>query len=266
MKYKKDNFIKIWRLYLSEFIGTALLIGVGVAFVILDFGKGSPVTALIPSFGMRRALTGFLFGSTGMLITFSPVGKWSGAHINPAVTFSFWMKGKIKGHVAIGYVISQLLGGITGAFALLLWGSLGKSVAYGSTTPGKEGALAAVLGESITTFCLIMGLFFFLGNKRLKHFTPVLFPFLYAVMVYLEAPISGTSTNPARSLGPSLVSGVWNGWWVYWIGPIFGAFIAVVMQVKWAPWLEIKVAKVYHFEHDPYKIFKIKEKRSNKWL
>jgi aquaporin Z len=85
-------------------------------------------------------------------------------------------------------------------------------------------------------------------------------------MVYFEAPISGTSTNPARSLGPSLVAGAWNGWWVYWIGPIFGAFIAVVMQIKWAPWLKIEVAKVYHFEHDPYKVFKIKEKRSNKWL
>ena len=248
--------MKIWKLYLSEFIGTALLIGIGVSFVILDFGKGSPVVSLIPSPGIRRALTGFLFGGTGMLVTFSPVGKWSGAHINPVVTFSFWMKGKINSAMAIGYVIAQFLGAAAGAFPLLFWGSIGKTVDYGTTIPEK-GAAAAVLGEAATTFCLIAGLFLFLGYKRLRPFTPVLFPFLYAVMVYFEAPISGTSTNPARSFGPSLASGVWSGWWVYWIGPMLGAFIAVSIQSKWFKMLEIEVAKVYHFEHDPFKVFKI---------
>ena len=249
--------MKIWRLYLSEFIGTALLIGIGVSFVILDFGKGSPIVSLIPSPGIRRALTGFLFGGTGMLITFSPVGKWSGAHINPVVTFSFWMKGKIKRTMAIGYVIAQFLGAAAGAFMLLFFGSIGKTIDYGATFPGKEGAAEAVLGEAATTFCLVAGLFLFLGYKRLRPFTPVLFPFLYAVMVYFEAPISGTSTNPARSFGPSLASGIWSGWWVYWIGPLLGAFIAVSIQAKWLKMLEIEVAKVYHFEHDPFKVFHI---------
>ena len=249
--------MKIWRLYLSEFIGTALLIGVGVSFVILDFGKGSPIVSLIPSPGIRRALTGFLFGGAGMLITFSPVGKWSGAHINPVVTFSFWMKGKIKRTMAIGYVIAQFLGAAAGGFMLLFWGSIGKTIDYGATIPGKEGAAEAVLGEAATTFCLVAGLFLFLGYKPLRPFTPVLFPFLYAVMVYFEAPISGTSTNPARSFGPSLASGIWSGWWVYWIGPLLGAFIAVSIQAKWLKMLEIEVAKVYHFEHDPFKVFHI---------
>ncbi len=249
--------MKIWKLYLSEFIGTALLIGIGVSFVILDFGKGSPVVSLIPSSGIRRALTGFLFGGTGMLIAFSPVGKWSGAHINPVVTFSFWMKGKIKSTMAIGYVVAQFLGAAAGAFMLLFWGSIGKTVNYGATIPGKGGAAEAVLGEAATTFCLIAGLFLFLGYKRLRPFTPFLFPFLYAVMVYFEAPVSGTSTNPARSFGPSLASGIWSGWWVYWIGPLLGAFIAVSIQTKWLKMLEIEVAKVYHFEHDPFKVFHI---------
>lgn len=253
--------MKIWRLYLSEFIGTGLLIAIGISFVILDFAKGSPVAAIIQNAGLRRVLTGFLFGSTGMLITFSPVGKWSGAHINPVVTFSFWLKGKIKTAVALGYIISQLLGGIAGAVPLLLWGKLGKGIFYGATFPGKDGAFAAVIGESITTFFLVAGLFFFLGHKKLRSYTPALFPFLYAVMVYLEAPISGTSTNPARSLGPSLLSGMWNGWWVYWIGPLTGAFAAVIILSKWAPWLKIEAAKVYHFEHDPYGVLKNAENR-----
>jgi aquaporin Z len=76
-------------------------------------------------------------------------------------------------------------------------------------------------------------------------------------MVYFEAPVSGTSTNPARSFGPSLASGIWSGWWVYWIGPLLGAFIAVSIQAKWLKMLEIEVAKVYHFEHDPFKVFHI---------
>ena len=253
--------MKIWRLYLSEFIGTALLISIGVSFVILDFAKGSPVPAIIPSAGLRRIITGFLFGSTGMLITFSPVGKWSGAHINPAVTLSFWLKRKIKTYIALGYVISQLLGGIAGAAVLLVWEKLGKEISYGATFPGKEGVFAAVIGESITTFFLITGLFFFLGHKKLRPYTPTLFPFLYAIMVYFEAPISGTSTNPARSLGPSLISGMWSGWWVYWIGPFIGTLIAVIILNKWAPWLKIEVAKVYHFEHDPYNVLKNTEKR-----
>ncbi|MCL4496885.1 MAG: aquaporin family protein [Deltaproteobacteria bacterium] len=249
--------MKIWKLYFSEFIGTALLIGIGVSFVILDFGKGSPVVSLIPSSGIRRAITGFLFGGTGMIITFSPVGKWSGAHINPVVTFSFWMKGKIKSTMAVGYVAAQFLGAAVGAFTLLFWGNIGKAIYYGATIPGKGGASEAVLGEAVTTFCLVAGLFLFLGYKRLRPFTPVLFPFLYAVMVYFEAPISGTSTNPARSFGPSLASGIWNGWWVYWIGPLLGAFVAVSIQTKWLKMLEIEVAKVYHFEHDPFKVFHI---------
>ena len=65
----RNEIVKIpWTLYASEFIGTALLIGIGVSLVILDFGKGSPVLNLIPGSGLRRAITGFLFGSTGALI------------------------------------------------------------------------------------------------------------------------------------------------------------------------------------------------------
>ena len=75
-------------------------------------------------------------------------------------------------------------------------------------------------------------------------------------MVWLEAPISGTSTNPARSFGPSLVAGVWNGWWVYWLGPLAGALIAVALYhaVRWER-EAIEVAKIFHFEHDRYGVF-----------
>ena len=75
-----------WALFVSELTGTALLVLVGLSLVIFMFGTGTPMARLIPSEGLRRLITGFLFGTTGASIVLSFVGKVSGAHINPAVT------------------------------------------------------------------------------------------------------------------------------------------------------------------------------------
>ncbi|TAM82595.1 MAG: hypothetical protein EPN47_08015 [Acidobacteria bacterium] len=248
----------LWTLFLAEFAGTALLVAVGVSIVILNFGQGSPVAALLPDSALRRIITGFLFGVTGASIAVSPLGKSSGAHINPVVTLAFWMKGKMSGPHALGYVVAQLAGGIAGALPLLAWGRMGASIGFGGTFPGNGFTLwQAMLGETVTTFGLIAGLFLFLGHHRLRSYTPLLFPFLYAVMVYLEAPVSGTSTNPARSIGPSLVAGDWYGWWVYWAGPLLGTFAALAAgKFTWLRRFEIEVAKIYHFEHDPHGVFR----------
>jgi aquaporin Z len=246
-----------WTLFLAEFVGTATLIAVGLSVVILDFGQGSAVAEWVPDAGLRRAITGFLFGSTGAVIALSPVGKASGAHLNPVVTFAFWLLGKLRGRHAVGYVLAQLSGALAGAVPLLAWGRMGRSVAFGATAPGTAWGWGwALAGETATTFTLIAGLFLFLGHRKLRALTPALFPVLYAVMVFLEAPLSGTSTNPARSLGPAVLSGQWSGWWVYWLGPLAGTLLAVgIRRVPWLPWLEIEVAKLYHFEHDPHGIF-----------
>lgn len=246
-----------WQAYLSELIGTALLLGVGLSVVIFDFGSGSPVVAWLPDAGVRRLLTGFLFGATGAAIAYSRVGKVSGAHINPVVTLAFYIKGKLSGRDAIGYIMAQFAGAIAGSLPLLLWGEQGRSIQFGGTTPGAGYTIwAALLGEIVTTVGLILGLFIFLGDRRLRHYTPLLFPFLYAVMVYLEAPVSGTSTNPARSLGPSVISGVWSGWWIYFVGPLIGMLAGVGLhQFSWLKRFEIEIAKIYHFEHDRYGIF-----------
>lgn len=243
-----------WLLFASEFAGTALLVAAGVSLVILDFGAGSPVAAAIPSAAMRRALTGFGFGCVGALIAVSVLGKVSGAHINPVVTLAFWLKGAIGGRNALGYVAAQLAGAVAGAVPLLAWGRFGASVDFGATVPGAGfGTGDALLGEAVTTAALVLGLFAFLGSPRLRPFTPLLFPFLYAVMVGLEAPVSGTSTNPARSLGPAVVAGVWRGWWVYLAGPVAGTLTAVALHgATWLRRFEVRVAKLYHFEHDPH--------------
>jgi aquaporin Z len=239
----------------AEFLGTALLVAIGLSFVILDFGAGSPMPNILPSAGLRRLLTGFLFGSTGALIALSPLGRISGAHINPVVSMAFWVKGKLRGTHALGYALSQLAGAIAGSLPLLAWGRIGRSVDFGATQPGG-GVWLALLGEAATTFAMILLLLFFVSHKPIRRFTPALFPFLYAVMVFLEAPVSGTSTNPARSLGPAVLSGDWRAWWVYWAGPLLGALLAVAVHSgSWLNRLEIEVAKLYHFEHDPHGVF-----------
>ncbi len=247
-----------WLVFGAELMGTVLLVAVGLSFVILAFGEGSPVIHVIPSPGWRRLVTGFLFGTTGALIALSPLGKESGAHINPVVTMGFWLMGKLRTGHALGYVLSQLAGAALGSLPLLAWGRMGRSVDFGATLPGADyGTGWALLGEATTTFCLIVGLFFFLGHRRLRRFTPALFPILYAAMVYIEAPVSGTSTNPARSFGPAVISQTWHAWWIYWVGPIVGTLAgAAVHRFTGLRWFTIEVAKLYHFGHDRYGVFR----------
>jgi glycerol uptake facilitator-like aquaporin len=94
----------------------------------------------------------------------------------------------------VGYAIAQLLGACLGALPLLAWGSMGRSVAFGATIPGRGYSTAAVvMGEAVTTFALVTTLCVFLGFRRLRGYTPFVIPCLYAIMVPLEAPISGTT-------------------------------------------------------------------------
>lgn len=234
---------------LAELVGTGLLVGLGLSLVIAMFGTGSPMASLIPDEGSRRLITGFVFGSIGAGIALSPVGKVSGAHINPVVSLGFWLMGKLDRRLALGYVAAQLLGAVLGALPLLAWGAMGRSVAFGATAPGTGYSTAqALLGEVLATFAMVALLCVFLAFRQLRRFTPAIFPFLYSAMSFLEAPISGTSTNPARSLGPAVVSGTWQAWWIYWLGPLLGMLAAVAVCSALAD--RIEVAKLYHFDSD----------------
>jgi aquaporin Z len=243
-----------WRLFFSELIGTALLVLGGLSVVIVMFGDGTPMARLVPNEPLRNALTAFLFGTIGSAIAVSQVGRESGAHINPAVTMGFWLMHKLDLRAAAGYIVAQLLGAWLGALPLLAWGSMGRSVLFGATIPGKGYSTAVVLlGEVVTTFGLIATLCVFLGFHHLRRYTPFVIPFLYAIMVPLEAHISGTSTNPARTFGPAVISGRWDGWWIYWIGPMAGMLIAIAVCSSFAR--RIEVAKLYHFESDRRRLF-----------
>ena len=242
LKYRSKFFI-------SEFFGTALLLLGGLSVVIFMFGSGSPMAELIPIVKLRQVITGFLFGSIGASIALSPIGKLSGAHINPAVTRVFWLFRKIEGRLAVTYVLAQLAGAIIGCLPLLIWGQMGRNIDFGATFPGEGYSMQTVLlGEVITTFTMVSLLVIFIGFRSIRKFTPFMFPFLYSIMVPLEAAISGTSTNPARSLGPAVISGQWDGWWIYLVGPVAGALLASLACSLLAK--RITIAKLYHFDSE----------------
>lgn len=244
-----------WPAVFAEMVGTALLVLLGLSVVIFMFGQGSPMARIVPDEGVRRLITGFCFGSIGGLIAISPVGQRSGAHINPIVTLGFRLMGKIDLRTALAYVAAQLVGGVAGALPLLAWGAMGRSTAFGASLPGTGYPIETVFaGEVITTFTMVTLLCLFLGFRQIRPFTPALFAPLYSVMVWLEAPISGTSTNPARSLGPAIVSGQWDGWWVYWVGPVVGSVLACLACSLLAK--RITVAKLYYFDSDRDRLFR----------
>ena len=199
------------RMYAAEFAGTALLVFLGLSIVIAMWGHDAPFASLPISPGVRRLITGFLFGSIGAAIAFSPIGRMSGAHINPAVTFAFWLEGKLLWRDASFYLLAQLIGAAFGSIALLVWGATGASDTWGASVPatGVPNWLP-IAGEALCTFLLVFLIFVFAAHKATQPFTPLVNPPLFAILTWLEAPLSGASANPARSFGPELVAPTWQ--------------------------------------------------------
>jgi aquaporin Z len=174
-------------MYASELLGTALLVFLGLSIVIAFWGRGAPLTALPIPPGARRLLTGFLFGSVGAAIAFSPIGKMSGAHINPAVTFAFWLEGKLRWRDASFYTLAQLIGAALGAAALIVWGTSGSSDAWGASLPMKGVPYwLPIAGEAFCTFLLVLLIFIFAAHKTTQPFTPLVNPPLFAVLTGLR--------------------------------------------------------------------------------
>jgi aquaporin Z len=237
------------RLYLAEAAGTALLVCFGLSMVIVFFGDGSALARLLPSAALRRLLAGACFGTVGALITISPLGRVSGAHLNPAVSFAFWLEGKLAWRDSVGYVLSQLLGAVLGACALPLWGAMGRSIDYGATTVGRGVSVWIALGgEVLATLALVLAIFITAAHPSTRRFTPWTIPPLFAWLVWWEAPWSGASANPARSLGPALVSGQWHQFWIYVLGPLAGAGLAIaLLRLGLLGEHRVPVARLFHF-------------------
>ena len=207
------------------------MIFVGLSAVTFDFAKGLPMERLIPSESFRLLIAGLIFAASGSMVAILPLGKLSGGHINPAVSLAFWAQGKMDGHDLGGYIIGQFLGAFVGAvFLVLVWGDYAASVNNGMTLPGDGYSLWDVfLAEVGMTFLLVFSIFVFVSSHRLMRWTPLMAWLLITAMVWWGAPISGTSINPACSIGSALISWNWQAQWLYCIAPILGAMLAVVI-------------------------------------
>ncbi|HEV3484847.1 MAG TPA: aquaporin [Vicinamibacterales bacterium] len=235
-----------WSLYGCEFAGTALMLFIGVAAVALMWGSGSPIPE-IPNPVLRRLVTGLLFAGGATIVVYSPLGQRSGGHINPAVTLAFWALGKFPGDQVLPYVIAQVLGAIAGvAAAAVLFGDLVRSVQFAVTMPGEGWTwMSALVAEALATFGLVFLIFVCVNKPAIAGKTGIIAGAFVVALVTIEAPVSGTSVNPARSAAPALFVPVFRDQWIYTVGPIVGALIAALAyKQQWGS--GTVCAKLYH--------------------
>lgn len=238
-----------WPEYLVEATCLGLFVISAVAFATLLQHPSSPLVAWHSSPFVRRIPMGVAMGLTAMALIYSPLGRRSGAHMNPAVTLAFARLGKVAPRDAFGYVGAQFAGGTIGIVAAtLLLGGLPShpSVNYIATLPGAHGSAAAFAAEAAISF-LMMAMVLCLSNTpQLARFTGASAGLLVATYIVFEAPVSGMSMNPARTFGPNLFAGAAHTLWVYFTAPPIGTLVAAEVFVRWRGRSWIRCAKLHH--------------------
>lgn len=228
----------------AELAGTAILVFVVLSAATVLFHPGTVFQDLIPSESVRRLLLGMVFVAGLTTIARSPLGRLSGAHLNPAVTLAFWITGHVHPHDLLGYWAAQLMGGALGAFALrLVWGQTAAGIDYGAIAP-EVAPWAAVLVEALMVGLVVCAVFASLSTHALVRWTPLVAGTVVTLNYWLGAPFTHSGLNPARTLGPNLVAGQWQDWWVYVAGPLAGA--ALVAGVWRSTPRVILTAKLFH--------------------
>jgi aquaporin Z len=240
---------KHWPEYLMEAAELGLFMISACLFVVLLEHPSSPVHRAIPSPMLRRVLMGLAMGTTAVSIIFSPLGKRSGAHFNPAVTLTFWRMKKVAGADAAAYILFQFAGGAAGiAVAALLLGRLVShpSVNYAATLPGSAGVAVAFAAEVAISFILMSVILAAMANSRLARFTGIFAGCLVATFITIEAPISGMSMNPARTFASVTGTRVFDSLWIYFLAPPLGMLAAVEARARLGSLKEIRCAKLHH--------------------
>ncbi|MDJ0532343.1 MAG: MIP/aquaporin family protein [Xenococcaceae cyanobacterium MO_207.B15] len=201
---------------LAEAVGTFALVFAGTGAVMVNALSDGAITHLGISFVFGAVVAAMIYAT----------GHISGAHFNPAVTLGFWSSGFLPRYKVLPYILGQLGGAIAASFLLLI--TLGNVAELGATLPLNGNWFQSLVLETILTFILM---FVILGSG-LDRRAPIGFAGIaIGLTVGLEAafmgPITGASMNPARSLAPALVGNLWQHQWLYVVGPILGAQLAV---------------------------------------
>jgi aquaporin Z len=202
----------------------------------------------------RQLIMGLVMGATATAIVMSPWGQRSGAHFNPAITFTFCRLGKVKLWDALFYAAGQFLGGVVGVAAakLVLRGALGDStVRHALTLPGMYGIIAAFVAELVISFMLMSAILVTSNREKLARYTPYVSGALIAICLSFEAPLSGASMNPARSFGSAFQAIYWHALWIYFIAPTLGMLAAAEVFLRGRNGVGPICAKLNHANDKP---------------
>jgi MIP family channel proteins len=207
----------LWKALLAEFVGTFTLVFVGASAVALTIAQGGSLLSVAFAFGLALMTIIYIWGS------------YSGAHVNPAVSFGFAVAGQMNWGLMLGYWIAQLLGGIAAAalVAYFFGTATGAGASIGSFT--NTDAWKAVLMEAFLTFFLVLAYLFIYRNPFLAIISGVAIGLVLTFATLAGGPLTGASTNPARSLGPAIFSNNMGTWWIYVVGPLLGALVAALI-------------------------------------
>ena len=221
--------VKDGQKYVAEFLGTMTLVLVGCGSAVIAGGH-------IGFVGIA-----FAFGLTVLAMVYA-IGPISGCHINPAISIAMLVAGKMKGKDCLMYIIAQCLGAIVGAALLLAVASgidtysrsgdgLGQN-GFSDRSPGGYGLGSCFLAEVLLTFIFLMVIFGATSKAAPKGFAGIAIGFSLVLIHLVGIPITGTSVNPARSLGPALL--VWGEdamkqIWVFLLAPTLGAIVAALV-------------------------------------
>jgi aquaporin Z len=237
-----------WPEYLIE--GWALgmfMVSAGVFATALDY-PGSPLHNSIADENARRALVGIAMGLTAIGLIYSPWGKRSGAHMNPAVTLAFLRLKHVARWDAAFYILAQFIGGTLGV--LLVRSVLGDAfaqppVAHAATMP-THGVAIAFGAEFAISFLMMTMVLRVSNSERYMRYTGLWAGVLVALFIGFEAPYSGMSMNPARSFASAFPAGMWGGLWIYFVAPILAMQAAVALHLKLRGAASVKCSKLLH--------------------
>ena len=217
-----------WCHYLAEAAGIMAFLTVSsVANVVFHHPDSALARALSPQPWVQRMGVGLALGLLIAAMARSRWGKRSGAHFNPAVTLGFWQLGYISTADALWYGLAQFAGAVLAGLAmfelLLPWFSH-PDIHYNTTTPidTAHGWALALGAEILISAALMLVLLWALHSRRLKPWAGALAGLALALFVVVEAPLSGMSLNPARTLGTAVAAGIGTHLWLYFLAP-FGA-------------------------------------------
>jgi MIP family channel proteins len=202
---------------IAEFIGT---------FALVFFGASAIINGQAGLLGVALAhgLTIAVFGSA--------LGAVSGGHFNPAVTLALLTTGRIKLGNAIGYIVSQCLGAIIAALLLnvALPSDAVSAASLGTPLLAPNISLGgAIILEAIATFALMTVIMGTAVDARAPKVGALFIGFTVALDILAIGPLTGAAMNPARSIGPALIGGHLENFWVYWVGPVIGGIAAAVL-------------------------------------